>query len=126
MKRSLNNLLREGVFDANLTKMLDKNDYANLFSVVNRGPSSYFNFCKGVHFDNVDSIDQSMYKEYVVMENDSWTSISYRFYDTIELWWLICKFNGVKNPFYELTAGTVLKIPNDEIKDIVLNTISSY
>jgi hypothetical protein len=126
MKNKLNDLLQNGVFDSSLTTSLNKNNYANIFSVVNRGAKSYFNLCRGLHFNNVDSIDSGMYQNYTVVENDSWTSISYRFYNTIELWWLICKFNNVKNPFKELEAGTILKIPNDEIKDIVLNTINAY
>lgn len=126
MKKSLNNLIQYGVFDSEMTKKLNKNSYANLFNVVNRGSNSYFNICRGLHFNNVDSIDPAMYKEYTVVENDSWTSISYLHYHTIELWWLICKFNDVKNPFEELEPGTVLKIPGEEIKNTVLNTISTY
>lgn len=33
---------------------------------------------------------------------------------------------GVKDPFTELRAGDVIKVPNDEIKDIVLNSIQIY
>lgn len=100
MKDSLNNLIRAGVLDSKDTQQLNKNSFANLFSVVNRGAKSYFNLCKGISFSNVDSVDPGMFAEYTVTENDSWTSISYRFYGTVELWWLVCKFNRRQGPVY--------------------------
>jgi len=36
--------------------------------------------------------------------------ISYRFYKTVELWWVIAQANGIGNP-RRVPAGTVLKIP---------------
>ena len=125
MKNSLNNLLKKGVFDRQIVKPLNKNNYANLFDVVNKGDQSYFNLCKGLEFENIDSIDPSLYSEYIITEDDSWTNISYKFYNTIELWWLICKFNHIKNPFKELIPGDVLKIPGTEIKNVVLETIAA-
>ena len=99
MKKKLNNLLHNGVFDSSITDSLNKNSYANMFDVVNRGAKSYFNLCRGLHFENVDSMDPSFYKEYEIIEDDSWTKISYFFFHTAELWWLICKFNRNKKSF---------------------------
>jgi len=38
--------------------------------------------------------------------------ISYRYYDTVEYWWLICVANDIQCPFLELYAGRELKIPS--------------
>ena len=44
-----------------------------------------------------------------------------KFYKTVKLWWVICKFNNIKNPFTELLPGTFIKVPNEEIvKQILL------
>ena len=126
MGKKLNNLLKDGVFDQQYVQSLNKNSYANLFDVVNRGERSYFNLCRGIRFNHVDKMDKSKYRDYVVVETDSWTTISYKFFETVELWWLICKFNNVKDPFKELIPGTVIKIPSDEIKDVILNVINAY
>lgn len=126
MNKKLNNLIRQGVFDGEHTSSLNKNSYANLFDVVNRGERSYFNLCRGIRFNNVDKMDEGKYSSYVVVETDSWPTISYKFYNTVELWWLICKFNNVKNPFTELTPGSVIKIPSEELKDVILNIIIAH
>ncbi len=126
MKNSLNNLISNGIFDEVYTPKLNKNSYANIFEVVNKGENSYFNLCKGVSFKNLDYLDSSLFSSYMIQENDSWTNISYKFFHTVELWWLICKFNEVKNPFKELTPGTIIRIPSDDIKDTILNSINVY
>ena len=126
MKKNLNNLLKKGVFDTTYTDYLSKNSYANIFNVVNRGKNSYYNLCKGIRFDNISKIDESKYNTYVIQENDAWTTISFKFYQTVELWWLICKFNNIKNPFTELEPGKPILIPKDEIKDAVLSIIKTY
>lgn len=43
-------------------------------------------------------------------------AIAYRFYGKEELWWLICTFNGIIDPYTELVAGLKLRIPKlDEV-----------
>jgi len=102
MKNKLNTLIKKGIFPPNMTK-LDKYDLANLFNVVNKGELSYFNLCKNIYFDNIDSMSSDTVYDYIIIEDDSWTNISYKFYGTYKLWWLICKFNHIKYPFDELT-----------------------
>jgi hypothetical protein len=116
----LNMLIAKGVFSN--TASLDKYNFANLFNVVNKGEKSYFNLYKNVTFD-ISDLDPELFENYQVMENDSWTNISYKFYGTIKLWWLICKFNNIKNPFTELTPGKILKIPVNELMENVLDVI---
>lgn len=121
MLKKLNTLKNRKELDTTTT--LGQNSFANLFNVVNRGKLSYFNLCKNLSFDNVEFIDQSLYTTYMVQENDCWTNISYKTYGTIDLWWLIAKFNNVKNPFIGLTPGSYIKIPGDEIKETILDSI---
>jgi nucleoid-associated protein YgaU len=83
-------------------KKLNKYDFANLFNVVELGEKSYFNISKTISFANNDTILPSYYTTYKIKATDSWTGISFQFYNTIKLWWLICKFNNINNPFEEL------------------------
>lgn len=106
-----------------ITNKLDTYNFANLFNVVEIGENSYFNICKTIHFENQDSIPETYYFDYEITVSDTWTNISFKFYNTIKLWWLICKFNNVKNPFTELTAGKILKIPVNELMENVLDVI---
>jgi len=99
MNKKLNTLVKNGILTD--TSTLKKNSYANLFDVVEKGDQSYFNICKNVNFNNNDYIDESLYTSYMIQEGDAWPTISYKFYETTELWWLICRFNDIKDPFKE-------------------------
>ena len=104
---------------------LDKYNFANLFDVVELGEKSYFNINKTINFENVEYIPDTAYYMYEVKFGDSWTNISYKYYNTIKLWWLICKFNDIKNPFEELTPGSIIKIPVENLVQTVLTNIST-
>jgi hypothetical protein len=41
-----------------ILRKLDRNDFANLFNVVELGENSYFNISKTIRFDNVDDIPE--------------------------------------------------------------------
>ena len=122
MNNKLNTLIIKGVFPIDSTQ-LDKYEYSNLFNVINKGEMSYFNLCKNIYFKNINYMSPDDVKEYVILEDDSWTNISYKFYNTYKLWWLICKFNNISNPFNELIAGKIIKIPSQEIVDSILDLI---
>lgn len=49
--------------------------------------------------------------------------VSWKNYGTISLWWLIAKFNSCNDPFEFPDAGSVLKIPGDEIKEMILDNM---
>jgi hypothetical protein len=38
--------------------------------------------------------------------------ISYKNYGTVKYWWIILYVNGIGDPFYGISTGDVLKIPN--------------
>ena len=104
-------------------KKLDQYDFANFFNVVNLGEKSYFNINKTIFFNNMDDISPSYYSTYIIKGGDSWTGISFKFYKTIKLWWLICKVNNIVNPFAELIPGKYIKILDISIIDNILSSI---
>lgn len=104
-------------------KKLDQYNFANLFNVINLGEKSYFNINKTILFENMDDIPLSYYSSYIIKSGDSWTGISFKFYKTIKLWWLICKVNNIKNPFFELTPGKNIKILDISIINDILQSI---
>lgn len=107
------------------TKLLNQYDFANLFNVVKLGEKSYFNICKTITFENVNDVPPSLYYLYTLNETDSWTGISYKFYETIRLWWLICKFNNIIDPFKELTTGKIIKVPSLDFAKQILRIIET-
>ena len=102
-----------------------KYDFANLFKIVSKGEKSYFNICNTINFENITKIPASMLTLYEVKAGDTWTLISYNMFRTTKLWWLLCKFNGVVDPFTELVPGSSIRIPGDKILDEVLQILNN-
>jgi hypothetical protein len=82
----------------NLYEDEDKNKFYNLLRSINIFPAN----------------DSSAEDEYVVKPSDSWVYISHKYYNTIELWWLVCEYNQIKNPTIAPTQGTKLKLLKPE------------
>jgi len=38
--------------------------------------------------------------------------IAHKVYGSVALWWVICQFNGVVNPFTDLYVGKLVKVPD--------------
>lgn len=54
--------------------------------------------------------NERFYDSHEIGDNDWPDSISYQYYETESLWWLIMMINNIVNPFEELTEGKQLKI----------------
>lgn len=52
----------------------------------------------------------NFYDEYIITGTDEWDLMSYNFYDTEKLWWLLAKYNNVIDPFTELVVGSKIKL----------------
>lgn len=103
---------------------VSKYSLKTIFSVVDKGKQSYFNISKTINFQNLDKVPTNYYKSYTVKEFDNWPNLSYKFYNTIKLWWILCKFNQVVDPFQDLIVGSVIKIPNKEFILEILDSLS--
>ena len=102
---------------------LDITRYERLFNVYEDSNGMYFyNILGTVNFDNTN-LNPEIYTTYTVLPGDSYPLISYKFYKTINLWWVICSFNNIDNPTKLPTPTTQLKILNVELVNTVLNTI---
>lgn len=58
--------------------------------------------------------DVTAFQYFVVTESEAGLpdAIAKRFYDTEELWWMICVYNAIIDPYTELVAGMRIKIPD--------------
>lgn len=67
--------------------------------------------------------DVTSFQYFVVTESEAGLpdAIAKSFYDTEELWWLICAYNAIIDPYTELVAGMRIKIP-----DLQQVTLSLY
>lgn len=66
--------------------------------------SSYLNIVKYITTSRIHVVTQD--------EEANLQLISYNYYKTISLWWIIGMYNGIINPFFEVVAGTYINIPD--------------
>ena len=103
---------------------LSEYKYENIFKVFQNTEGYYFyNILKKVSLP--EDINQDLYTVERPRRTVPYTALSYDFYKTIDLWWLICLVNNITNPLSLIEPGTELKIikptqvPNivDKIKE---------
>lgn len=81
----------------------------------------FFNLLSTVTFP--EDMDPETYGVYRVLPDDFYTTISYKFYGTIKLWWIICAANQVLDPTSPPPIGVYLRIPKTSVVTQVLTTI---
>lgn len=99
-------------------------DLANLFNIYSSIDGNlYFNINRTVVVKGGDNPLAGVYNQYMVNEGDQWTTISFKFYNTIELWWVICKFNSIHDPTIDPIPGEIIKIPTENVLMTIVNGI---
>lgn len=83
----------------------------------------YYNLLQSIYLPN--NIDDTTVYFMHVQENMPWTTVSFKAYGNIELWWLIMLVNKIYNPLQPAKAGTVLKIIKLEYVSSILQEISN-
>ena len=56
--------------------------------------------------------DDTLYTSYKVQKNDTLDSLALHFYNNPTLYWIICSFNHIQDPYIELKEGEIIKIPS--------------
>lgn len=92
--------------------------YENIFKIGYNDTYPFYNLLKTITLPT--SIEPSMYKLIKTLPNDTWTNLSYIYYNNIDLWWLIALVNNVFNPF---EMPKIIKIIHPEYVDAILNNI---
>lgn len=91
---------------------LNNSSQLKLFSIVNELSSNtkYLNIFRSYILNRSNLNNDSFYNLYEV-DNDDWLdTISFRVYQTPNLWWVIAIVNNISNPFEELYPGKILRI----------------
>lgn len=69
----------------------------------------YFNLLNTVRFP--EKINSKTYDVHVCLAEELWTTISWKYYKRIDLWWLIAAMNNIDNTFLPLESGKKLMVP---------------
>ena len=99
------------------------NDMSQIFDVYrDKNDNLLYNLSKTVYI-NTTNVPKDYYTEYKVISGDSWTLIAYMEMGDIDLWWMICKFNGISSPIVMPEVGSTIKIPTKAIAEHILTGI---
>ena len=101
-------------------------DFANLFNITDKKSEFYYyNINKSIYIKDFENMSPSFFTTYEVQVGDTWTNISYKLYGTHELWWLVCKTNGIINPTEHPKQDQILKILSQDMATIILQQITN-
>jgi len=92
-------------------KRLGNTSQVQLFSILKdkRNNVDFINIFKSYKL-NEDLKKSFSYDLYEVQNDDWWENISFKYYGTPDLWWIIALVNEVMNPFEHLEDGMNLYI----------------
>lgn len=108
-----------------MASSLGKYDMANLFiQFVDKNHNKVYNINDSVTLNFLDPSD-SLVSIYLVGDKDTFQTISYKFYGTTRLWWLIARLNGVEDAFSRPKSGSYLKILNSSLLSIISSQFST-
>lgn len=99
-------------------------NYENIFNVYTDENNRYFyNLLQSVILP--PDLPKGYFNEYNVVYGDTWPLISYKNYDTTNLWWIILMCNNITDPTQIVPPSTKLKILKSEIVSLVLSQINT-
>lgn len=105
-------------------------NFANLFNVYDEPKLGItyktYSINRTLNFTDLDSTsteNNSLFTPYKVQSGDTWTTLSYKFYQTIELWWLIAKVNNIANPTIDPEIGSTIRILKADTINQIIQTI---
>lgn len=109
--------------EVNELRRIDLTRYESIFQVAKNGKYFFYNILKKINIP--DTIDKDYYFEITTNSITPLTTLSFNYYNTQDLWWLICITNNIQNPINNIEVGTKLKILNRDIVDNVITRIHS-
>lgn len=97
--------------------------YENFFNIYSDNDGNrFYNLLRSINiFPSENSNAES---EYYVSPNDTWYSISYKNYNTMDLWWLVCAYNQISNPIIMPEPGTKIKILNSSYISYIVSELN--
>ena len=121
----MTDITTRGEFQDNIAELnnLESYDFENIFKLCyDQKTSAYFyNILRTINIPV--NIQRDLYGTIVMPAEMPLTTLSYKTYGTIKLWWLICTVNSITNPVDYIPGGTILKIITPRHVPYVINLI---
>jgi len=114
------------MYQNEITDLEDISDlrYENIFKVNQTETNKYYfyNINRTIRFQPAD-LDPKYYFKFRVNRIIPYTALSHNFYNTMDLWWLICIINNIDNPIEFLQPGKIIKVIKQPYVSTVVDMI---
>lgn len=97
-------------------------NYENIFNVYEDDGRYFYNLTRTINFPT--ELDPTVYTFHETLPDEHYTTISYNYYGTTKLWWVICGANQIINPTYPPYQGRILKIIKPEYINQILGSLN--
>jgi hypothetical protein len=98
--------------------------YETLFKVYKIDKHYVYNILRKVSIPD-STLDNRFFNYINVQTSTPWTTVSFKAYGTIKLWWLICVVNGITNPVYNAQPGLPIRVLKTQYIDNILNIMDT-
>ena len=103
---------------------LRNENYENIFNIyTDEDGRYYYNLLQTIALPQ--NLPAGYYTTYDVKYGDTWPFISYKLYNTPNLWWIITAANNISDPTSLPEPGSQIKYFKTNVVRAVLNQISS-
>ena len=95
---------------------LSINSRLNLFNILQESSDNVYllNIFRAFTISDEYKENNIYFELYEAEENDWWDNISYKYYESSHLWWLVCEMNDIYNPFEQLEEGQLIKVLRED------------
>lgn len=106
-----------------MAETLHQFDMANIFPVYeDQDGLQFYNLFQSINIEG--DIDPTLYTEHPWSGTDNFYHLSYKYYNTTRLWWVILTANNIINPFDDIAPGTKLKILKQPVISQILSQMN--
>lgn len=103
---------------------LKQENYENIFNVYTDEDNRYFyNLLQTIVIP--DNLPNGYYQSYNVSYGDTWPLISYKNYETPNLWWVITSVNNILDATKLPEPGTTIKVLKTKAVSLILNQLTT-
>ena len=104
---------------------LSNYNMANIFNTYTDDATGqqYYNLYNTINIDG--GIDSALYSIHIFSEGEDFYSLSQKYYNDIQLWWLILISNNIFNPFDDALYGRYLLIPIPSVASLIVTQINN-
>jgi len=107
----------------NPNNKISKTKYENFFNMYRDDAGfNFYNILKNITV--LPAKDSSVEDDYIIRPTDTWIFIAYKYYDNMNLWWLVCEYNQVKNAVEMPPAGTKIRLLRPEFVSVIIDELN--